>query len=140
MEKEKPFVSVHQLAKIFKKIYAGLDTYQLGELDKELVKMYPSDESEILFTLGYSEDTNSVGVSIYVSKPLLAEKVEKMSFDKLMFEYLVRADISKLHQVFRCLEYMERKEGDAYEVDFIPVFYTKAIDKHDIHFRIIKNK
>ena len=55
-----------------------------------------------------------------------------------MFEYLLRADIEKLPDVFECIKLMERKEGNKYEVDFIPVFYTEEIDRYDIHFRIIK--
>lgn len=139
MEQKQPFVSIHKLAKIFEKIYAGLDTYQIGELEKELLKMYPSEESEVLFSAGYTEDTNSVGISVYVSNPLTGDNLQKVNFDKLIFEYLIRADISKLPQVLGCLERMERKGGKSDEVDFIPVFYTKDINKHDIHFRIIKS-
>ena len=139
MEKEKPLVSVHKLAKSFQKIYAGLNRDQLGELDNELLKMYPANQSEILLFSDYDEEENSVGISIYVTQPLAEENVQKKSFDKLMLEYLIRADISKLPQVFSCLAFMERKEGEDYEVDFIPVSYTKKIDKYNIHLRITKN-
>ena len=140
MEQNQAFVSVHKLTKIFEKIYAGLDTYQLGELDKELVKMYPSEESEVWFYSDYDEEGNSVGISIYITKPLSEEAAQPKSFDKLMSAYLMRADIAKLPKVSSCLGRMEKKVGEGYEVDFIPVHYTKKIDKYNIHFRIIKNQ
>lgn len=139
MENNQTFISIHKLAKAFEKIYKGLNQFQLGELDKELIKMYPSDESEVLFMTGYDEETNSIGVSLYISSPSTETKIEKIDFDKLMFAYLVRADLTKMSQVFECLKLMERKSGEEYEVDFIPVHYTETIDKHSINFRIIKN-
>ena len=132
-------VSVHKLAKSFQKIYAGLNEQQLEALDKELMKIYPSEESEVLFGSDYGEGENSMGISIYVTQPLMEENLKKISFDKLVFEYLVRADVSKLNQVSECLSLMEIKADDHYEIDFIPVHYTKAINKYDIHLRITKN-
>ena len=59
--------------------------------------------------------------------------MEKLSFDQLVFEYLIRADISKLAQVASCLKLMENNN---YDIDFMPVFYTEEINKYDTHLRI----
>ncbi len=132
-------VSIHKLARSFEKIYKGLDKHQISEMDKELIKMYPSKESEVLLSTDYGEEENSMGVSIYVSKPLAKEKLEPISFDKLMFENLIRADISKLTNVSECIELMERKGSNTYEIDFIPVFYNEELKDYYIHFRITRN-
>lgn len=129
-------ISIQKLAKSFEKIYHGLDKNQLEELDKETKKIYPSEESEVFLSTDYSEEENSVGVSIYVSKPLSQNNLPKINFDKLMLEYLLRTDIRKLPVLFECIERMEQKGKNQYKIDFIPVFYTKELDKHDIHFRI----
>lgn len=138
MNKDKSLISIHKITKSFQKIYAGLNTQQLEELDKELMKMYPSENSEVLFCSDYGEEENSIGISIYVSAPKTNDNLQKISFDKLVFEYLIRADLSKLMQVSDCLKLMESKGTSQYEIDFVPVFYTKEIDKYDIHFRIVK--
>jgi len=140
MELKKVTVRISLIAKAFAKIYKTIDKQQIAEIETELLKIYPSPESEVLLSADYDDEENSVGVSIYVSKPLPSDMVQKMNFDKLMFEYLLYADISKLHDVFECLQLMERKGSEAYEIDFIPVFYTKEIDSYDINFRILKNK
>jgi len=57
-----------------------------------------------------------------------------------MLEYLLRSEFSKLPQMFKCIELMERHTGDDYELDFIPFSYTKSTDKHNIHFRIAKKQ
>ena len=139
MDKDKSIVSIHKLTKAFEKIYAGLDEEQLMELDKELSKIYPSEDSEVLLASDYGEEENSVGISIYVSKPLVADQLQSISFDKLVLEYLLRADLSNLIQVSECLQLMESRGENHYDIDFIPVFYTKEIDKYDIHLRISKN-
>ena len=133
-------ISIHKLTKFFKKIYTGSNPEQLKELEKELMKMYPSEESEVLLSTDYSEDENSVGVSIYVSNPIPQVEATKMDFPALMFQYLSHADTRKLPSVFECLERMEKTGTDCYELDFIPVFYTDEINKYDIHFRIFRVK
>lgn len=139
MEEGKPLVSIHKIAKSFQKICAGLQKQQLEELDKELIKIYPSEDSEVLLQADYEEEENSIGLSIYVSHPLKNDDLEKLSFDQLVFEYLIRADISKLTQVSSCLNLMENQGDNNYDIDFVPVFYTKEIHRHDIHLRISKN-
>lgn len=130
-------ISIKKLALAFEKIYKGIQQYQLDELDKEIIKIYPSTESEVLLSADYEEEENSIGMSIYVSKPQ-TENIEKKTFDKIMFEYLIHADIEKLVNFAECIELMERKQGTNYDIDFIPVFYTQEIGKYDLHIRITK--
>ncbi|MCB1159080.1 MAG: hypothetical protein H7A25_20045 [Leptospiraceae bacterium] len=137
MENMNTIISLQKLAQIFTKVCRGFKSEQLSKLEEELLKLYPSEESEVLVSADYSEEKNSVGLSIYVSKPLSQENLSKLEWDRLMLEYLLRADVRKLPPVYECLERMERKTPEKYELDFIPVFYTEEIDKHDIHFRII---
>ena len=138
MSVDKNTVNIKKIATVFEKIHKGIVQFQLDELDKELIKIYPTNESEILLSADYSEDDNSVGISIYVSKPQTSENTENIPFDKIMFEYLIRCDIEKLTNFAECVELMERAKGDKYDIDFIPVFYTKEIDKYDLHLRITK--
>lgn len=87
-------ISIHRLTNFFKKIYLGLNQEQLKELEKELLKIYPSENSEVLFSTDYSEEDNSVGVSIYVSNPISQNDVTKLEFPILISQYLSRADIT----------------------------------------------
>lgn len=139
MEESKPIISVHKIIQFFSKAAIKLDEQQLKALDEELKKIYPTEKSEVSLTSSYSEEDNSIGISIFLSHPIQEEPVVTLSFNQLMSEYLIRADIAKLPQVFDCINLLEKKEGQQYTVDFIPVFYTEAINKHDIHLRISKN-
>ncbi len=138
MDTDRQIVNIKKTAKAFDKIYKGIEKHQLDELDKELVKIYPTDESEVLISTDYDEEENSVGVSIYVSKPQTSENEQIITFDKLMFEYLIYADIAKLTHVWECIKLMERKKGDKYDLDFIPVFYNDDLGDYYIHCRITK--
>ena len=131
-------VSIHKIAKQFEKIYNGLNQEQLEQMDEELLKIHPSEESDVFMSADYDEDENSIGISIFISNPLPQENLQKLSFDKLMFEYLIRADIKKLPTVLECLELMERKGSEQYEIHYMPVFYTEQLGDYDIHFRITK--
>ena len=139
MNTQQPVVSMKKIMDVFAKIHKGLNKEQLNELDKELLKIYPSEQSEVLVSTDYSEENNSVGVSIYVSEPKTNTTIQKLPFNQLMSELLQSTDIDKLKNIWKCLELMERTDRNDYEVDFIPVFYTKEINQFDIHFRIIKN-
>ena len=132
-----PF-TVFKMMQIFNKIEKGAHTEHLAALSEELLKIHPTDESEVYLTTDYDNEEYSVGASIYVSNPLAAENVKPIPFGKLMKEYLLRSDVNKLQYIAECLELMERTDGDQYDVDFIPVFYTEEIGSHDIHFRITK--
>ncbi len=138
MLKEEKKVSVKKIEMICNKIANGIEKFQLYELDKELLKIYPTDNSEVFLATDYDEDDNSVGISIYVSNPQTEEEVKPISFNKLLFEYLILTDIQKLTNVWECLELMERKSGDKYDLDFIPVFYTEEINMYDLNLRITK--
>lgn len=140
MNKEKKHISIHKLAQSFQKIYAGLDKTQLTALEEELLKMYPSEQSEVLFFPDYGEEENSMGLSIYVTHPKKEKVIEKVNFDQVIFKYLIRADVAKLPQLSFCIELLEQRGTDKYEVDFIPVFCNEAIDEYNIHFRITKNE
>lgn len=140
MNKEKKHISIHKIAQSFHKIYEGLNKEQLKELDKELLKMYPSEHSEVLFFPDYGEEENSMGLSIYVTHPQKDKAVKAINFSQLVLEYLIRADIAKLPQLSLCIELLERKGTNNYEVDFIPAFYNEDIDEYNIHFRITKNE
>ena len=140
MEKDNPTVNVHKIAKAFRQFYKGLEQYQLDALEKELLNMYPSEDSEVMIFTGYDEEDNSIGVSLFVTNAIQVEGKQKMDFNQLLLEYLIRMDIERMDQLDNCIRLMERKEGDSYEVDFIPVSYNKRIDKYNIHFRIIKNQ
>ena len=132
-----PF-TVFKMIQIFDKIEKGAHAEHLAVLSEELQKMHPTDESEVFFSTDYSVDENSVGVSIYVSNPIATEKAKPMPFGKLMTEYLLRSDVTELSNTAQCLNLIERADGNEYDVDFIPVFYTEEIDKHDINIRITK--
>ncbi|MCP5501129.1 MAG: hypothetical protein H7A25_14575 [Leptospiraceae bacterium] len=138
MENTNKIISLQKLAQIFTKVYRGLNPEQLLKLEEELLKLYPSEESEVLVSADYSEEKNSVGLSIYVSKPFPQENIQKLEWDRLMLEYLLRADVRRLPVVYECLERMERKASEKYELDFIPVFYNDELGDYYIHIRIFK--
>lgn len=138
MEKNNSTVNVHNIAKAFQRFHKGLEQRQLHALEKELMNMYPSEDSEVMIFTGYDEKGNSIGVSLFVTKAIKVEEKQKMGFNQLMLEYLIRMDIERMDALNNCIRLMERKEGDQYEVDFIPVSYNKRIDKYSLHFRIIK--
>lgn len=139
MEQESEnFLSVWQLAKQFEKIYQGLDKTQVQVLEQELLKMYPSDQSQVWIFSGYSEDDNLIGMNIGISQALDETKTAK-SFNELMKNYLFYADIQKLKGVSECINLMERKTGKRYEVDLIPAFYHHELKEYHIHFRITKH-
>ena len=138
MQNNKSRQSIKKLALVFEKIDKGAQQFQLSELNKELLKIYPSSESELSLSADYSEDDNSVGISIYVSKPQTDKLTQAIPFGKLMFEYLIRADIKKLVNFAECIELMERKTANKYDIDFIPVFYNDELGDYYIHLRITK--
>lgn len=138
MDKEKKLVSVYQLAKAFEKMYKGLNKEQLRVFEEELLKMYPSEESKVLLFPDYEDGENSMGMSIYVTNPLAANAVKKMDFSKLMFEYLIKADITRFTALDSCINLMESRGGESYEVDLIPAAYDEDIEEYNIHFRITK--
>lgn len=139
MEKTKDIVNIKKLELAFNKIYQGIEKYQSDELNKELVKMYPTDDSEVMLSAGYDEEENSMGIGIYVSKPKTDKEPDIIPFNQLMFEYLLRTDIEDLGNIMECIDLMERKSGNKYDVDFIPVFYNDELDNYYIHYRITKN-
>ncbi len=131
-------VSVQSLAQYFQKIYEGLPDEQRSVFDKEIRQMYPSPQSEVSVSSGYNEDDNSIGVSVYVSKPLREDEINPKNFGELMREYLHFSDTSRFVDIFECLQLMERQSGTDYEIDFIPVLYTQRLDSFYIHYRIKK--
>ena len=130
---EKPALSLLKMIRAFEKIGRGIAPFPLGELEKELLKMQPSEESEVSFFADYDEEDHSLGLSIYVSLPLAEEKPEKCSFGMMMHDYLLRADLKNLPAVWNCLQMTEQKEGETYEIDFIPVFFNEELG--DFYFR-----
>lgn len=138
MDTNKATININSLIKKFEKIYKGLNKEQLTELDKELSKIYPSEQSEVLIAADYDNDENSMGLDIFISQPLSTTTVKNINFDKLMQEYLIRADINKLTNVVKCLELMENKGKNNYEIDFIPVFYNDDLKNYYFHSRITK--
>jgi len=139
MNTPKTILNIKNLALAFEKIFKGIEKLQLDELDKELIKIYPSNNSQVLLSTDYDDDENSVGLSIYVSNPTSENNLQKIEFDKLMFQYLIYADITKLNDIWECIQLMERKDGDKYDLDFIPVFYNDQLGDYYIHCRITKN-
>ncbi len=139
MKDSKEQVNITKLAKAFGKIYKGLDKEQVSMIVKEeMNKVIPSENSEVYMTASYDEKDNSIGINIYISNPLAKEDVKEQNFDKIMFEYLLRADIEKLPGVMESIKLMESKGTDNYSIDSIPVSYTKELGDYYFHFRIIK--
>ena len=95
MEKDNVTVNVHKIAKAFQKFNMGLEPYQLDALEKELLNMYPSEDSEVMIFTDYDEEENSIGLGLYVSKAKQVEVSQKINFDLLMLEYLQRMDVSR---------------------------------------------
>lgn len=138
MDNNKQQISIFKIAKTFEKIYKGLNKKQVAEVEKEMAKIVSSESSEVFMAADYEDEENSMGMSIYISNPLTEQDTKKIHFDKLMFEYLLRADISKLPDIMECIDLMECKGTDNYSIDAMPVFYTKELGDYDIQFRITK--
>lgn len=138
MNEEKTIMNIKKLSDTFEKISKGIEKSQLDALDKEIVKIYPSSESKVLISTDYGEEENSMGISIYISKPKTDMKQSEIYFSKFMFECLLLSDVDKLKNVWECIELMERKQGNKYDLDFIPVFYNNDLDDYYIHGRIKK--
>lgn len=138
MTANQDIISVQKLITHFDTIYKSINKTQVEKLENELLKMHPSHKSEVFISSDYSEEENSVGISIYISEPKTGNEKKPLAFDTLMQEYLIKADISKFKQVYECLELMSKKGNENYEVDFIPVFYNDELKDYYIHIRIIK--
>lgn len=140
MNKEKPIINIKKLTDTFTNISQGIEKHQLDEFYKEIIKIYPSYDSEVLISTDYDEEENSVGFSIYVSKPKADIKQSEINFSNFMSECLLLSDVNKLANIWNCLELMEQKQGDKYDLDFIPVFYNNELGDYYIHGRIKKKK
>lgn len=136
-QEQQEFLSVWQIAQQFEKIYQGIDKTQVQVLEQELLKMYPSEKSQVWIFSDYGEDDNSIGLDIGISEALKNVDTPK-TFAQLMQNYLIYTDLQKLTGLAECIKLMERKAGEKYEVDLIPVFYHDELKNHHIHLRIIK--
>ncbi len=132
-------VSISKLVKAFEKIYKGLNKMQITAFEtEELFKIVPSEETEVFMASDYDDEENSMGVSLYVSKPLANQNPESIRFDKIMFECLVKADTKKFSNIMQCINLMERKGTDNYSIDYIPVSYDKKLGDYYIQYTITK--
>ena len=130
--------TIYNITKAFEKVFEGTDKLRCNALDNELIKIQPSENSQVLLSTDYDEEENSVGLSIYVSNPQTGNHLVPLSFDKLMYQFLIRTQVSKLENIWECISLMERKEGNKYSIDFIPVFYNNELDDYYLHLRITK--
>ncbi len=131
-------ISIHKIKKAFEKIYAGMDKTLVPELENEIHQLVPSDTSEVYMVAGYDEQDNRIGVSVYVSNPLNKADIKDMHFDEIFYQWLLKANITKLPDVMECIDYMERKGTDRYEIGFINVSYNKGLGDHCFNFSITK--
>jgi len=139
MNTKKETVSIFRIAKAFEKIYKGLNKEQISIIEQqEMVKVVPSNKTEVHIGVGYEDEGNSIGLSIYVSNPKKSPNPQKVRFDKLMFEYLLKSDVERLTNVMECINLMERKGKNSYTIDGIPVFYSEDLGDYYLHLRIKK--
>ncbi len=139
MNDSTPKISVLKLSQAFDKIYKGLDKMQVTALEtEELYKIIPSDKTEVFMASDYDNDDNSIGLSVFVSNPRKEINPNEKCFDKIMSEYLIRADISKFANIMQCINLMERKGTDKYSIDFIPVSYNDELKDYYLQFTITK--
>ncbi len=142
MNDTKQSISIYKLAKAFEKMSKGFSGKSKEELaiieQQEMSKIIPSENSEVYMVADYDNDENSIGLSIYVSNPLEKKQIKEIHFNKIMFEYLLRADINKLKNIMECIDLMENKGKDNYSIDGIPVFYSKKTDDYYFQIRITK--
>jgi len=137
-----PQVDVYKIAKAFEKISKGFKGKHLDELniitEQEFSKLVPSENSEVYIASGYTPDDNRLSISVYVTNPKKNPNKEELRFEKFMFELLIRADISKLPTLVKCLDMMQLEESDSYFIDGIPAFFDKSLNEYYIHFIIVK--
>ena len=127
--------SVHSLNKAFTKIYKGLEPEYVTRMEEEMLKIVPSDESEVFLKAGYDEEENTCTFNVYVSKPKKTE-IDNLHFDDIVFQWLLMADVEQLPSWLSCINYMERAEGDLYEIDGIPTHYNEDLGDFYFHFSI----
>jgi len=137
-----PQVDIFKISKAFEKISKGFKGKHLDELniitEQEFSKIVPSETSDVYIVSGYSIDDKTLGLNVYVSNPKQNPTKEELRFEKFMFELLIRADISKLPTLVKCLDMMQLEESDNYYIDGIPAFFDKNLNEYYIHFIIVK--
>lgn len=126
------------LLDLFDKVSEQAQEMQLNEISKELSKIYPSEISLVTMMGDYDEQDNSVGLSIYVSDPALPEGVEEMDFYTFFAASLMLVEPAKLKNILACFTLMERKDGEKYDIDFVPVFFSDKLNEYYFHCRITK--
>ncbi len=131
-------VSIDAINKAFRKIYAGMDKTLVPELENEIHQLVPSENSEVYMVAGFNDEDNRISVSVYVSNPIDKSEVKDIHFDEIFFRWLLKANILKLSDVMECINYMERKGTDRYEIGFISASYNKKLEEYYFHFSIIK--
>jgi hypothetical protein len=123
---------------IFEKIGKQAQEIQLNELSKELSKIYPSESSLVAMMCDYDEEENSVGLSVYVSAPTLPEAAKETDFYVFFAASLMLVEPEQLKKMLTCLTLMEQKDGEKYDLDFVPVFFNDELKEYYLHCRITK--
>jgi len=131
-------ININSVLVAFDKICSGLNPQRVSVMEKELQKMVPSAESEVLIKTGYSDNDNTLSINLFVNKVLSVDKLDVTDLNKILRKMILKADISELSNVKLCIDMMERKKGDVYVIDGIPAFYDDESDDFYIHITITK--
>lgn len=142
MDNKKQAVNIYKLAKAFEKIYKGFSGKQKEELNiierDVLAKAIPSENSEVYMLSGYDEEYNSISIDVYVTNSQTEANQKDITLDKIMFEYLLRADITKLSNISECIDLMDNAGSDKYSIDGIPASFDSELNEYYLHFVITK--
>jgi len=136
MEASEIKITVKQLVLQFEKIRECLNKKQLAKFEEILQDLVPGTNSEVFMAPGSDDSDNSVVVSVYVKNPVKPDT--PVPFDKLMYEWLLLTDLERIERLGKCVNRMEARGIDKYNVHFTSVDYSKSIDKYVINFRIMK--
>jgi len=136
MEASEIKITLKQLVTQFGKIRKYLNKKQLAKFEEILQDLVPGTNSEVFMAPGSDDSDNSVVVSVYVKNPVKSDT--PVPFDKLMYEWLLLTDLERIERLGKCVNRMEARGIDKYNVHFTSVDYNDLIGDYTINFRIMK--
>ena len=127
-------VSVDSLHKAFQKISAGLDPVKLSRIEKEMRKIVPTENSEVIAMPGYIDEDNRLSISLYISE---VQEVSNLKFDDIIEKLLKKISIDKLDILNKCVLRLESK-GTKYDIDATEIRYSDSVNSYNTELYIFK--
>ena len=136
-KEKKSNINVATILQSFAKIHAGLQEKYLSVVEKEISRIMPLPESEVVTMAGYGEEENEMSMTFFVSKLQDAEISTEHKFMDTITALLMKTDIEKLVHVHDCLRLLEKK-GAKYQIDATKAKHNKRLGDYVFYLFISK--